>query len=94
MAKFQQTYNPDGSYEERLSFAGKEFIFRRAPFKAGIAKGLDADLSDQVEAAFPNLPNLEGVCNRICDMTDGFEDGQDVIPMLTKLEKKMEKEQE
>lgn len=94
MAKFQQTYNPDGSYEERLSFAGKEFIFRRSPFKAGIAKGLDADISDQVEAAFPNLPNLEGVCNRICDMTDGFEDGQDVIPMLTKLEKKMEKEQE
>lgn len=94
MAKFQQTYNPDGSYEERLSFAGKEFIFRRAPFKAGIAKGLDADISDQVEAAFPNLPNLESVCNRICDMTDGFEDGQDVIPMLTKLEEKMEKEQE
>ena len=58
------------------------------------AKGLDADISDQVEAAFPNLPNLESVCNRICDMTDGFEDGQDVIPMLTKLEKKMEKEQE
>lgn len=93
MAEFKQIYKPDGSYEERLSFAGKEFVFRRAPFKAGIAKGLDADISDQVEAAFPNLPNLEGVCNRICDMTDGFESGQKVIPWLTALEKKLEKEQ-
>lgn len=93
MAEFKQIYKPDGSYEERLSFAGKEFIFRRAPYKAGVAKGLDAGISDQVEAAFPNLPNLEDVCNRICDMTDGFEDGQDVIPMLAKLEKKLEKEQ-
>lgn len=94
MAKFQQTYNPDGSYEERLFFAGREFIFRRSPFKAGIAKGLDPDISDQVEAAFPNLSNLDDVCNRICDMTDGFESGQNVIPMLTKLEKNLEKEQE
>ena len=93
MAEFKQIYKPDGSYEEHLSFAGREFIFRRAPFKAGIAKGLDQDIADQVEAAFPQLPNIEDVCNKICDMTDGFEDGQDVIPWLTALEKKLEKEQ-
>lgn len=93
MAEFKQIYKPDGSYEEHLSFAGKEYVFRRAPFKAGIAKGLDHDIADQVEAAFPELPNLEDVCNRICDMTDGFESGQNVIPWLTALEKKLEKEQ-
>lgn len=93
MAEFKQIYKSDGSYEERLSFAGKEYVFRRAPFKAGIAKGLDHDIADQVEAAFPELPNLEDVCNRICDMADGFESGQNVIPWLTALEKKLEKEQ-
>lgn len=93
MAEFKQIYKPDGSYEEHLSFAGKEYVFRRAPFKAGIAKGLDHDIADQVEAAFPQLPNIEDVCNKICDMTDGFEDGQDVIPWLTALEKKLEKVQ-
>lgn len=93
MAEFKQIYKPDGSYEEYLSFAGKEYVFRRAPFKAGIAKGLDHDIADQVEAAFPELPNLEDVCNRICDMADGFESGQNVIPWLTALEKKLEKEQ-
>lgn len=93
MAEFKQIYKPDGSYEEHLSFAGKEYVFRRAPFKAGIAKGLDQDIADQVEAAFPELPNLEDVCNRICDMTDGFESGQNVIPWLTALEKKLEKVQ-
>lgn len=92
MAEFKQIYKPDGSYEERLSFSGKEFIFRRSPFKAGIAKGLDHDISDQVEAAFPELPDLEDVCNKICDMTDGFESGQNVIPWLTSLEKELKKE--
>ena len=92
MAEFKQIYKPDGSYEEHLSFAGKEYIFRRSPFVAGIAKGLDADISDQVEADFPDLPGLEEVCNRICDMTDGFESGQNVIPWLTALEKELKKE--
>ena len=93
MAEFKQIYKSDGSYEEHLSFAGKEYVFRRAPFKAGIAKGLDRDIADQVEAAFPQLPNIEDVCNRICDMTDGFESGQNVIPWLTALEKDLEEEQ-
>ena len=93
MAEFKQIYKSDGSYEEHLSFAGKEYVFRRAPFKAGIAKGLDRDIADQVEAAFPQLPNIEDVCNRICDMTDGFESGQNVILWLTALEKNLEKEQ-
>ena len=93
MAEFKQIYKSDGSYEEHLSFAGKEYVFRRAPFKAGIARGLDWDIADQVEAAFPQLPNIEDVCNRICDMTDGFESGQNVILWLTALEKNLEKEQ-
>ena len=91
MAKFQQIYNADGSYEEHLFFAGKEFIFRRAPFRGCISRGLDPDISDQLEAALPDLPNLEEVCSKVEDLTTGFEDGQDVIPWLTSLEKTLEK---
>lgn len=92
MAEFKQIYKPDGSYEERLSFAGKEFIFRRAPFRGGISRGMDPDISDQVEAALPDLPNLEEICSKIEDLTTGFEDGQDVIPWLTTTEKEMNRD--
>lgn len=92
MAEFKQIYKPDGSYEERLSFAGKEFIFRRAPFRGCISRGIDPDISDQVEAALPDLPNLEEICSKIEDLTTGFEDGQDVIPWLTTVEKEMNRD--
>lgn len=92
MAEFKQIYKPDGSYEERLSFAGKEFIFRRAPFRGCISRGMDPDISDQVEAALPDLPNLEEICSKIEDLTTGFEDGQDVIPWLTTTEKEMNRD--
>lgn len=92
MAEFKQIYKPDGSYEERLSFAGKEFIFRRAPFRGCISRGIDPDISDQVEAALPDLPNLEEICSKIEDLTTGFEDGQDVIPWLTTTEKEMNRD--
>lgn len=92
MAEFKQIYKPDGSYEERLSFAGKEFIFRRAPFRGCISRGMDPDISDQVEAALPDLPNLEEICSKIEDLTTGFEDGQDVIPWLTTAEKEMNRD--
>lgn len=92
MAEFKQIYKPDGSYEERLSFAGKEFIFRRAPFRGCISRGMDPDISDQVEAALPDLPNLEEICSKIEDLTTGFEDGQDVIPWLTNTEKEMNRD--
>lgn len=92
MAEFKQIYKPDGSYEEHLSFAGKEFISRRAPFRGCISRGMDPDISDQVEAALPNLPNLEEICSKIEDLTTGFEDGQDVIPWLTTVEKEMNRD--
>lgn len=92
MAEFKQIYKSDGSYEEHLSFAGKEFIFRRAPFRGGISRGMDPDISDQVEAALPDLPNLEEICSKIEDLTTGFEDGQDVIPWLTTTEKEMNRD--
>lgn len=92
MAEFKQIYKPDGSYEERLSFAGKEFIFRRAPFRGCISRGMDPDISDQVEAALPDLPNLEEICSKIEDLTTGFEDGQDMIPWLTTTEKEMNRD--
>lgn len=92
MAEFKQIYKPDGFYEERLSFAGKEFIFRRAPFRGCISRGIDPDISDQVEAALPDLPNLEEICSKIEDLTTGFEDGQDVIPWLTTVEKEMNRD--
>lgn len=92
MAEFKQIYKPDGSYEERLSFAGKEFIFRRASFRGCISRGMDPDISDQVEAALPDLPNLEEICSKIEDLTTGFEDGQDVIPWLTTTEKEMNRD--
>lgn len=92
MAEFKQIYKPDGSYEERLSFAGKEFIFRRAPFRGCISRGMDPDISDQVEAALPDLPNLEEICSKIEDLTTGFGDGQHVIPWLTTTEKEMNRD--
>lgn len=92
MAEFKQIYKPDGSYEERLSFAGKEFIFRRAPFRGCISRGMDPDISDQVEAALPDLPNLEEICSKIEDLTTGFKDGQHVIPWLTTTEKEMNRD--
>lgn len=92
MAKFQQIYNADGSYEEHLFFAGKEYIFRRFPFKNGISQSQDHDIFEQVEADHLDLINLEEICNKISDMTDGFEDGQTVIPWLTAREVELEKE--
>ena len=90
MAEFKQIYKPDGTYEEHLIFAGKEYIFRRSPFKAGVAKGLDKGIDEQVEADFPGCDSLY---EKILDMTTGFDNGQTVVLWLTRIEKRLEKEQ-
>lgn len=92
MAQFQQTYKEDGSYEERLTFAGKEFVFRRTPFIRGIAKGLDKDIVDQVEAVFSDISGLDRILDQINDLVTGFADGQDTMVWLTDKEKELNRD--
>ena len=94
MAEFTKTYNDDGSYVERLTFDRETYTYRRRPYVKGIAKSVDKTIAEQMEENLAHdiqPDDAQELLVKDDDMCDGFADGQDVIPWLTKLEKKLKK---
>ncbi len=86
MAKYSIEITDEGDKCEKLIFAGKEYVCRTRHFIGGTAKGLDKCLASQIEDDYPNNDKLSDV---ISDLEFNADDGQTIVPRLTKMERKL-----
>lgn len=89
MATYSLLFDETGAMEEHLLFMGCEYVFKRAPYRGGIARSLTRSIVDQLKDHYPEQTKL---LERVKDLSQGFEDGQDVILYLTRLEQELRRD--